>query len=95
MNKLNLDSIMTDEFGKLPQTIDDAFKKVEEEHEEMKNEYLKNDKEKLFSETLDSIQSGISFLVRQCKNLEEETIASYLDDWVEKQENRKHKYLKN
>ena len=94
MDKLNLDSIMTDEFGKMEQTIVEAVTKVEEEHEEMLNEYMDGDEEKLFSETLDAIQATRSFLVYQCEKLGVETVARYLADWTAKQENRKLKYLK-
>jgi len=92
MNKLKLDQIMTDEFGKTG-TIIDKVAKVEEEHEEMLNEYMNGDEEKLFSETLDSIQATRSFLVYQCESVGAETVARYLADWIAKQENRKHKYL--
>jgi len=93
MEKLKLDTIMTDEFGKTG-TIIDKVAKVEEEHEEMLNEYMDGDEERLFSETLDCIQATRSFLVYQCEKLGVETVARYLADWTEKQENRKHKYLK-
>ena len=93
MDKLNLDSIMTDEFGKFG-TIIDKVEKVEEEHEEMLNEYMEGNEEAMFSETLDCIQATRSFLVYQCEKLGVETVARYLADWTAKQENRKHKYLK-
>jgi len=94
MDKLNLDSIMTDEFGKTG-TIIDKVAKVEEEHEEMLNEYMEGNEELMFSETLDCIQATRSFLVYQCEKLGTETVARYLADWTAKQENRKRKYLKN
>lgn len=98
MDKLNLDSIMTDEFGKIG-TFGDKIKKIEEEYEELMNECLiesntDDNKERLFSETLDSIQATRSFLVYQCKSIGAETVARYLADWTAKQENRKHKYLR-
>lgn len=93
MKKLKLDSIMTDEFGKFG-TIIDKVKKVEEEHEEMLNEYMDGNEEAMFSETLDCIQATRSFLVYQCESIGTETVARYLADWTAKQENRKVKYLK-
>ena len=93
MKKLKLDEIMTDEFGKFG-TIVDKVEKVEEEHEEMLNEYMEGNEELMFSETLDCIQATRSFLVYQCEKLGVDTVARYLADWTAKQENRKHKYLK-
>ena len=93
MKKLNLDDIMTDKFGKIG-TIIDKVTKVEEEHEEMLNEYMEGNEELMFSETLDCIQALRSFLVYQCESVGVETVARYLADWTAKQENRKHKYLR-
>ena len=94
MEKLKLDNIMTDEFGKMDCTLTEAMAKVEEENEEIVNEWLAGNIELLFSEVLDGIQAKRSFLVRLCRELDVETVARYMADWTAKQENRKHKYLK-